>query len=255
MDKKNYIKRTNDNFLMNVNPEEHIQQHIFWYGNYESELNQFLKRVIKPGDIFFDCGANIGYFSLLAARYGATVFAFEPVNTTFQKLIANLALNNSQRIFPIKMAVGNISGEKEIYLSGEENIGMSSFMHPENYAGLSESVQVTRLDDWIAGSDIHNIDIIKLDIEGSELSALQGMKVTLEKNKPLVISEINPETLLQFEINPSDIINFMFDLNFECYVIFDGGKLRIKGSGRINQTINVLFIHPEKKASYPDLFN
>src|SRR6188474_142534 len=105
---KVYKKRVHDNFYMLLNPMEHIQQQLFWYGYYEKELGDLLKKAIKPGDVFLDLGANIGYFSLLVAKNlpSVKVISFEPVLGLFQSMNDNISLNNIKNITTVNAAAG-----------------------------------------------------------------------------------------------------------------------------------------------------
>jgi hypothetical protein len=67
--------------------------------------------------------------------------------------------------------------------------------------------------------------------------------------------EINPETLSQFGFKPVDIYNYLNKFNFEGFLISENGRLEHLNSNETDQTINVLFIHKDKKNAYPELFN
>ena len=254
---KVYKKRLHNSFYMLLNPTEHIQQQLFWYGYYEKELSDLLKKMLRTNDVFIDIGANIGYFSLLSAKIlpSIKVFSFEPVKVLFQKMNENFSLNDSKNIVAINAAVGEMNEQREIYLSAPDNLGMSSFQQPENYSGKKEKVEVIAFDDWFKTSGLKKISLIKLDIEGSEVAALKGMRVVLEEQKPALIVEINPETLSQFDLKPLDIYNYLNQLNFDGFLISENSRLEHLNSIEIGQTINVLFIHKDKKNEYPGLFN
>src|SRR4030095_8038429 len=185
---RTYKKRLHDSFYMFLNPTEHIQQQLFWYGYYEKELGDLLKKIIKPGDVFLDLGANIGYFSMLVANNSPSVkvISFEPVASLFQKMNDNISLNNIKSISAINAAAGETNEDKALFDSATDNLGMSSFKQPENYSGKKEKVKVVTIDDWFKTSGLSKIDVIKLDIEGSELAALKGMKEVLQKQKPVL---------------------------------------------------------------------
>ena len=254
---RTYKKKLHDNFYMLLNPTEHIQQQLFWYGYYEKEVGDLLKRSVKPGDVFLDLGANIGYFSLLVANISpsAKVISFEPVAGLFQNLNDNIALNNIKNISTINVAVGEINEEKELFVSYPDNLGMSSFHQPENFSGKTERVRVVTIDDWFETSGLPGIDIIKLDIEGSELAALKGMNEVLQEQKPVLIVEINPGTLSMFNLKPSDINDHLKQLHFEGFLILENGRLTHLSQTEINQTTNVLYIHKDKKKEYAHLFD
>jgi FkbM family methyltransferase len=241
---------------MLLNPTEHIQQQLFWYGYYEKELGDLLKKMLRSNDVFIDIGANIGYFSLLSASISPSVkvISFEPVKDLFEKMNENFSINDNKNIVAINVAVGEMNEQRELYLSAPDNLGMSSFYQPENYSGRNEKVEVIAFDDWFKKSGLTKIDLIKLDIEGNELAALKGMSAVLENQKPALIVEINPETLSQFGLKPLDIFNYLNQFNFDGFLISENGRLVHLNSNEVNQTINVLFIHKAKKNSYPELF-
>ena len=257
IDNKVYKKRLHNNFYMLLNPTEHIQQQLFWYGCYEKELGDLVKKMLRPDDVFIDIGANIGYFSLLAATISPTikVISFEPVKDLFKKMDKNFSINDSKNIIAINAAVGEINEHRHLYLSAIDNLGMSSFQQPENYSGKREKVEVIVVDDWFKTSGLTKIDLIKLDIEGSELAALKGMRTVLEKQMPVLIVEINPEALLLFGLKPLDICNYLSQLDFDGFLISENSRLEHLNSNEISQTINVLFIHKVKKREYSELFS
>jgi FkbM family methyltransferase len=255
IENKTYRKRLANNFYMQVNPSEHIQQQLFWYGHYEKELGGLIRKILKPGDVFLDIGANIGYFSLLAAKHEPTakIISFEPVSSAFKKLEENISLNTAKNVNALNFGVGEKNEERKIYISDEDNTGMSSFQKPENYSGKTEMVKVITIDDWFRSSGLAKIDIIKLDVEGSELASINGMDEALKNFKPLVIVEINPETLSQFDLTPAAIFHRFGDLSFSGFLIFNSGVIEPINSYQRGDTNNVLFIHDEKIKSYDHL--
>ena len=245
---KTYTKKLPENFYMQLNPTEHIQQQLFWYGYYEKDLGEILSKIIKPGDVFIDIGANIGYFSLLVANNVSTakVISFEPVREIFERLKENVAINDFKNITVFNAAVGEMKEEKELFVSGPDNLGMSSFQQPGNFSGKKEIVQVLVLDEWFQRAGLAKIDVIKLDVEGSELAALKGMKEILQSFKPIVIVEINPETLSMFDLAAHDIYDYLDNFNFKGFIISETGKLIDPEPKEKEETVNVLFIHKEK---------
>ena len=134
---------------------------------------------IAPGDVVFDCGANIGLFSMVAAAKGGNVFAFEPVPAVAQHI------RQAQRIYPsiqvIEQATSDNCGTARITLSSGANTG-NSLVLP--VAGKSISIATTTLDDFVARHDLPRVDFIKADIEGAERLMLQGAQQTLRRFAP-----------------------------------------------------------------------
>jgi FkbM family methyltransferase len=245
---KVYLKKLPENIIMNLKPEEHIQQQIFWYGHYEKPVGTVLKQLLQPDNVFLDIGANIGYFSLLAARSipDGKVVSFEPVSYLFEALEKNVSLNKGVNILPIKIAVGEKEEEGLIYLSSADNSGMSSFQQPENYSGQNEMVKIVTLDNWFSKSGLNKINVLKIDVEGNELAVLKGMKNIANRFKPHILLELNPETLSLFNLTPADLLSYAAALSYKIFAITEVGKLVLINSHDSLETINIALIHPEK---------
>ncbi|HET9744947.1 MAG TPA: FkbM family methyltransferase [Chitinophagaceae bacterium] len=257
IENKTYNKRLANNFYMRVRPSDHIQGQLFWYGHYEKELGDLIKKILKPGDVFLDLGANIGYISLLAAKHEPTakIISFEPVSSIFGKLEENISLNTARNVKAVHSGVGERNEERDIYISDEDNTGMSSFQKPENYSGRIETVKVITIDKWFESSGLSRVDLIKLDVEGSELDAVTGMHDILKNFRPLLIVEINPGTLSQFGVTAADIFNKLGQLSFRGFLVLSTGFLKPITNYETDKTNNVLFIHDDKIEFYNQLFS
>jgi len=250
-----YLKKLPGRMMMELNPEEHMQGQLFWYGHYEKPVGTMLKEMLQPNSIFCDIGANIGYFSLLAAREAPSgqVIAFEPVSYLFGKLERNVSLNKMTTIHPVNAAIGEKEESRLIYLSGDDNAGMSSLHEPENYSGRSEMVKVTSLDHWFAGSGLAKIDLIKIDVEGNELAVLKGMKTIITRFRPPILLELNPETLSYFNLTPAQVLTYIAELSYNSFVITKSGKLKTMAGENLAETINLALIHPSGLATFRKL--
>src|SRR5262249_44195719 len=131
-----------------------------------------------------------------------------------------------------------------VFISDENNKGMSSLRPPENFSGVSEPAAVITIDEWVKKERIRKIDIIKLDVEGSELFALQGMIQTLMNFKPILIVEINANTLGYFGLSPIDVMTFLSEVGYSVFNLDENGRLQ-KASHE-NWTENVACIHVER---------
>lgn len=241
---KIYTKKLPGKILIRLRPEEHIQKELFWYGYYEKPIGMILKSLLQPDSVFIDAGANIGYFSLLAARQSpvGSIMAFEPVSHLYQELKANVALNKFCNVTTVNLALGEQEENRLIYLSGQDNEGMSSFHKPENYSGKSEMVKVIPLDKWMMDSAIKKIDLIKIDTEGSELTVLKGMKEVIKRFEPLIVLELNPFTLSQFGLKPADVISYINELAYRIFMITEKGKLTTFESDDVDDIISLLLV-------------
>ncbi|MDR0438937.1 MAG: FkbM family methyltransferase [Methanocalculaceae archaeon] len=140
---------------------------------------------VAPGDIVFDCGANFGVFSLLAAYRGGEVFAFEPIQETREILRQTLALNPSlaNRVRIVPYALGAKEGNAEFTILMDTLIG-SSMVLPQN--GRKICVPVTTVDAFTEAEGLDAVNFIKADIEGAERQMLVGAASILQRCAPKI---------------------------------------------------------------------
>lgn len=150
-------------------------------GDFEKARAAYLRSRIAPNDVFLDIGANIGFFTVLASRCGATVHAFEPDPANYRRLLRNVKLNGfgEGRMKTYPCALGDTSGRAELYRPLTDNYGRSSIV--ANQSPDAIRVSLRRLDDIPIPFSARCI--VKIDVEGAELQVLDGALATLEKLK------------------------------------------------------------------------
>lgn len=200
-------------------------------GLYETETIRLLGRLLKPGGHFVDCGANIGYFTLHAARIvGQTgrVDAFEPSPVNRARLEEHLRINAVTNVRVHALAAGNQSKSITFYQpTGELNHGQASTFASLVPGGESVTVESARLDEVVDRVP----DLIKVDVEGAELTALQGAEKFLRAQRPpALIIEHNHESSLAAGYRPADLLRYLqaTQPRYRCFWI--GWKLRSIGS-------------------------
>jgi FkbM family methyltransferase len=163
---------------------------------YEPGVMAVIDRVLTPGMTFVDIGANIGYFTVLASKKvtdTGKVFAIEPYPYNIKLIQKNIALNQCNNVEILPFALSKNKG----FLSYDDSAGNSGNVGDldSDFANLLKSTVVycMPLDDLIDPAT--KIDLIKMDIEGAEYLALQGMQRTLNEHTPIIISEISDEFL------------------------------------------------------------
>ncbi len=171
-------------------------------GDYASGLNELhvqelLRDQLNPGAVFYDVGANIGFFGLLGARLvGMTgkVFAFEPVPQNAALVRENFALNGFTQAQVIAKAVANHAGQVDLLLSRHPG---GATLHTEvrpTDAERTITVEQVRLDDLVFGQHLPAPTFVKIDVEGAELEVLRGMQRLLAEIRPRLVFEIDDET-------------------------------------------------------------
>ncbi len=180
--------------------------------NWEKLTTERFKEVVKEGDVVLDLGANMGYFTLLAARLvgkEGKVYAFEPQPTNYSLLVKNIELNGYDNVVPLQKAVSNTSGLIKLFIS-DEDIGNSTIFQ---YGGDRESVEVeaVTLDDFFKDKE-HRVDVIKMDVEGAEMAALLGMDRIIRENRNLkIFSEFYPSLMRAAGYAPEDFPHKLID--------------------------------------------
>jgi FkbM family methyltransferase len=179
---------------------EGIDFSIYLLGAFERSTVLTLEKLVKPGDIVFDIGANIGAHTLgLARSVGPTgrVFAFEPSDFAFEKLKQNLALNPElqARTTPRQILLASSPAEtvpKEIFASWP--LTKDASVHPKHRGRLvtTRNASVDTLDCFVEREKLERVDVMKIDVDGHELPVLQGGLAVLTKFRPILLMEMSP---------------------------------------------------------------
>lgn len=186
------------------------------------ETNLF-KKSIKGGNIVLDIGANIGYYTLIAAKLvgeKGRVYAFEPDKDNFEILKKNVAINGYKNIILINKAVSNKTEKLKLYIS-EKDMGSHSLYKQEKNQKfvLIDSI---KLDDFFKDE---KINVIKIDIEGAEFKAFKGMNTLLSQNDNLkIFMEYHPIMLKKSGINPKEFLISLIKEGFKLYDIDEQQK-------------------------------
>jgi FkbM family methyltransferase len=160
------------------NPEDLIQRHLYAFGMWEPNLTAFLRSRLKPDDVFIDVGANIGYFSLLAAGLvgnSGRVVAIEPFPSTYEHLVTNLlVLNSLTNVRVVNEAAVESEGSYPLVTIDDHNIGANRMWSDAPRANAPSALG-RPLCQILAGEPLDRFRFIKVDVEGMELEAVKGL--------------------------------------------------------------------------------
>jgi FkbM family methyltransferase len=202
---------------------EGIDLSIFLFGCFERDVRKAYQRILNPGAVILDIGANIGAHTLpMALSAGSTgkVFAFEPTVFAIEKMKANLKLNPEleQRIEVLHTLLNDGIAPAPEAIPSSWNLARHSdpTTHPKHggsYKPLGDD-QTTSVDAFVERCGLSEIDLIKLDVDGNEWSALQGARTTLQAHRPVILMEFAPDyDPPAFE----HILRLFVDLNYKAY--------------------------------------
>lgn len=175
-------------------PLDHAHAGLIVRGTLEPPVQEALRRLLAPGAVFYDVGANVGFFTILGARLvgpQGRVVAFEPVPACARAVARNIELNGFAHAEIRAEAVGARTGADRLLVVGEAS--WSHLASTGRHADVREEIEVTvvAIDELVAAGAIPPPDVVKIDTEGAELQAIAGMRDTLARYRPALICELH----------------------------------------------------------------
>jgi FkbM family methyltransferase len=200
------------------------------YDGFEQEELNFVKNILKNGDVFIDIGANVGLFSLIASQCvgkEGQVIAFEPAPTTFNRLLENQELNNIKNIDARNIGLSDELGELLFYVSDTGFDAWNSFAPSTNNKLQKQiAVRVTNLDYELQNLDKAKIKLVKIDVEGWEKYVLKGGEKFFKNFSPIVMVEFTDENTFNAGYSVHEIYDVMVGYGYEWYTVKDGKLLK-----------------------------
>jgi len=206
-----------------------ISQCTYIDARYEPNEMYAAAKLIGPGMCVVDVGANEGIFTLMAARLvgaGGTVHAFEPSPRDRDRLVANVSINGLSNVSVHAAALGRVAGKALLQVAGAEHPGhntIGGFAYAET-AAYSVEVEVTTLDQVAEASALRRMDLLKVDVEGSETAVLQGGQDALRRFRPIVVVEAQEASLQQMGSSVPELLQLLRALDYEIRVFGPSGN-------------------------------
>ena len=175
-----------------------VTQTILTTGIWEVTETGYMNNHLKPGDVFVDVGAHVGYYTLLAAKLvgeSGKVIAVEPNPPTIVRLERDIALNPFRNIVVRKVACTDKETTLKFFQAPVENTGESSINKSNAREGAEISVPGVPLDKIVQELGIKRVDLVKIDVEGAEMSVLGGMTDIIATYHPKVAIELKDNLL------------------------------------------------------------
>jgi FkbM family methyltransferase len=224
--------------------DDWIQQNIFFTGTYDPSSIAYIKNLLNEGDTFIDIGANVGCFTLVASRTvgeSGRVIAFEPVEMVFKKLEYNVKLNGQENVILVKKAIYSENTSLPFHIASQENLGMSSMHRHDTESGKIEIMVATTLDTYLQTQEVPRIKLIKIDIEGAEIFALEGMENTLSRFRPVCMVEVS-SNVLKSKAERTKVFDFFRDRRYDRFVINKEGELITPLVAELTDYTNFVFM-------------
>jgi len=190
--------------------------HGYWLGSYEWEKRRLFEATLKPGDVVYDIGANVGFYTILASLLvgpHGRVLAFEPLSRNLAFLKRHVTLNHASNVTVYEAAVSDSSGSSLFDSRGDPSMGR---VHE---AG-NICVATVKLDELLESQSLPPPDLIKMDIEGGELRALRGAAGLLRLHRPSILLATHGR------VQRADCCDFLTDLGYDLQPLVSDRQLR-----------------------------
>lgn len=206
---------------------------------YEPEVTNIIIEELKEGQTFMDIGANNGYYTVLASQIVGSqgrVYSIEPNPIAYNRLIKNIEINKLDNVSTYDFALSDSTGSTNLYLDSDDEDGLASLLNVSERNVLAK-VNVKKFDEVFGNEIIH---FVKMDVEGSEIAILRGMKYYLSVHKKIkIIMEWN-ETYTS--ANDFEYLKENFEISL---LSWESGKLKkipILDSSQLVRWCNLLLL-------------
>lgn len=187
-----------------VDPRSYIEWNILYFGDYEGSEIALFRDLIRRHksekiDVILDIGANIGNHSLRFSQFSRNVISYEPNPHIYERLVANIKVNNIDNIKTFRFGLGLVDGVIPFFAPNEEanggNMGTGTFVPTEAPDGATQlDLHIFNGDALLTAELPGRIDAIKIDVQGFETEVMRGLAQTIENNRPIIWFEVSGST-------------------------------------------------------------
>ena len=218
-----HLVTTFDGGLINIDTSSSIEYHILFRGCHEPEIVNLIQRVVRPGDMCLDVGANVGAHTLVMARAAGPkgrVVAVEPHPRIGERLLQNLALNHLDNVTVVRAAISDKDGTADFFGFGEDAFeqGISSFL-PDREATEKMTVRTISGSTLQKEAQLSRCDFLKIDVEGFERVVLQELFDLIAARRPFIICEYRKQHWQKFGHSLQQVLDRFDTLGYRLYYI------------------------------------
>ena len=209
-----------------VQTDDLLQAYIYLFGFWEPNITDWVTRRLHQADVFIDVGANIGYFSVLASRLvknDGHVVAIE-ASPEFTAIIGeNLVLNKCTNVRFVNVAASDGAGRIPFYRPDPHNRANTTGILAGRELQPLFTIDSIALPDILTDEEITRTRLVKIDVEGLELSVVLGLipKLAQMRSDAELIIEISPDLLAAQGHTPTDLVDLLGAYGFNAYRVFN----------------------------------
>lgn len=208
--------------------------------DYDPEL-AYLERVLSPGKVFIDGGANFGIYTVVAGKLvgdSGRVLSFEPGVESCSVLKRNVELNQLNNVTVINSALSDSVGVARLYHVADALNSYSLAAGLDTQTGFEET-HTTTIDRVLQNEGIDRVDMLKLDVEGVEELALYGAKELFTRVKPTVLFEVSEEATGRLGLSRDGAWHFLQEFGYQLFMVGNKGDLLSLESPRTGNNIAI----------------
>jgi FkbM family methyltransferase len=209
----------------------------------------FWRELPLDGLVIYDVGAFHGILTMYFASRCARVIAWEPNDGNHARLIENIKLNQLANVQVRKLGVGAEPGTGTLHYTPAMAGGGT--LSPNATAEFTQQVEITTIDQDIAARSLPAPDLIKIDIEGWELEALQGARATLDAHRPALFLEMHGVTMREKRRKASAIVAFLCDAGYTDILHLESGAVITPGEAAMAAEGHLYCLCPTNICSPP----
>ena len=185
---------------------------------WEPWLTEYILDKLRPDSVFIDAGASVGWFTLLAAVHcpQGHIIAFEPHTQRHRMLVSSVAANGFTNVVSIRAALSDMEGHTTLGGRADAQMGKPG-----------EEIRTVRLDETLKILGIDHVDLVKMDIEGAEVRALQGMDKTLRTPDVKMAIEVHPNLMIRYGDASADLYKLMESHGFRSRNLHSNGRYKV----------------------------
>lgn len=235
-----------EGFQMLVFANEDVGRLIYNIGSFEPKETAFFKSIIQSHFVCLDIGGNVGYFTMLMAKYATqgVVHVFEPIAINAAIIRTNAELNEFANVTVNNVAVGDKPGIVKFTIASDSAY---SSMHSTKRRPDSKviDVPIITLDEYLLNNKIAKIDLMKVDVEGAEEMVVRGAQILLSdpsRRPSTILIELYNENLVQFGTDVTNVIQRMLGYGYTAHVLVNGQRLKPYSQDMANRHYNIIFI-------------
>lgn len=246
------VKAPGGGLRLTSDPDDHRMAplEILNFGRFDPDGFPIVQQLITEDAVVLDIGANIGWYTLQAARMcpRGRVLAFEPVAATYRYLQRNLELNGAANVEPFNIGLWRESTTLTFYVYPTGSVNASAANVGDKADAVAIPCVVRTVDEVLQERGL-KATFIKCDVEGAELRVFEGAERTLRLDTPVVYAEMLRKWAAKFGYHPNDLMHYLAQFGYACFTARDGGLQPFAGMTDATTETDFFFLHPQRHAA------